>query len=346
MNRSLVTSINSSWAAIVPPEGGARDFTLAFLRELEKQLVNPLYVFDAKLEIENIAKEFTGFSEEKRWELFDQRLVCFVLETGAEILYTGGLAPVSAYSLRLLKRAGVFFVHHFCEDFRRATYYKQIVASYDLILTLQKEPLLKEIQNAGSTGFYLPNGAPELYFPTEVSRRGVSFVGIPTPWRIYCLEMLHREGVPLTLAGQGWSEVAGDLSAVVVDGNWVGAQRRQEIFSQSLVSLNLSVDEPGESDLYQQISPRLFEIPLCGAIPVSQNAPLLKELIPEVPQFESLNQLLELIRLLLHSPQSPALIQHLQNEIRSHHMLKHRVRLLLEKIDQMKFHFSTSDRSC
>jgi len=133
-----------------------------------------------------------------------------------------------------------------------------------------------------------------VYHPTSSGLKyEVTFVGQAYGERRRSVELLRRQGFDVRAWGPGWPQ------------GKVSQEEMVDIFSASRVNLNFSASSyvpPGQKRPSAQIKGRVFEVPACGGLLLTDSAPEIERYyVPdhEIVLFESSKDLAERVRYLL-----------------------------------------------
>jgi hypothetical protein len=204
------------------------------------------------------------------------------------------------FSLKILKRIGIVTFHWFFEDYRRASYWRDIISGYDYFAAIQHGPITDACVKMGTSYMFLPPAASWASL-SEIQRpktHDVGFVGIPTAYRVEVLEYLAQNGISLSIAGQGWEQYDGVLGDSITKRGWISPEETSKLLSSTKTGINLSVSAPFKEDAEAHVGPRAFEVIACGAELVTENVPLARETISGCSYrvFDSKEQALEKIK--------------------------------------------------
>ncbi len=163
----------------------------------------------------------------------------------------------------------------------------------DLNLTNAPESIIKYEVHGGLGMFWPEAGHPDIHKPVPVPfEYDVSFVGARYGWRPRLIEQLERLGVPVTCFGRGWP--MGPLPA----------DEMISIFSKSRINLGFSTI--GYSQKLMCLKGRDFEIPMAGALYLTQHNPeleLVYDIGKEILTYRSAEDCERQIRHYLNHPQ-------------------------------------------
>ncbi|MFH0921631.1 MAG: glycosyltransferase, partial [Fibrobacterota bacterium] len=245
-------------------------------------------------------------------DLFNQSLVVKALEEKADAVLVLALAPVTAFTVQILKNAGIKTLHYFCEDLRAEEHWRPIIGVYDFFFVIQKDPWLKELRGLNPNTFYCPNGAPleHMNDGTLPREHDTVFVGAPYQNRILFLEKLSAMGVDFRIWGWGWDQypLSAELKKKVVNGTrWLAFDEIVTLYSRARIVLNLHSTLTGaevetEGDF---VNPRLFTVPMCRALQITDRRKAVFDFFEEdkeVVCFSSLPELAKKIDYFLHNP--------------------------------------------
>jgi hypothetical protein len=265
------------------PEGAARQVSQHLARAFETVLGrNNLKIFDC-------LKYDTAFNTLLRQpdadmtvDLLNQQLVVQCLDFKADAIVVPALSPVTAFTLRLLQGQRIKTVHWFYEDFRRAGYWRDVVAHYDWFLAIQRGTIEQTCREAGTSFRYLPTASGLSISDlsagqAENPERDVAFVGIPTPYRISVLERLASKNISMTIGGLGWRAYRGPLQPFVNSGEWIEGEHSAALLRSAKIGLHLSAEEPGKDRNETHVSPRVFDVLGLGLVLLTEEAPLITE---------------------------------------------------------------------
>lgn len=317
--------MDQSWMVVASPHGAARDISLACYAALQ-QMGKRVVLFDSLKSSDQIKSQLLPQFHDHAYDWMDYQLISRVVENQVTHFFTGGLAPVGAFVLKNLAVLGVQRIHWFYEDYRLVQYYKELAPFYDCFACVQKGDLLYEVPKRGGKYYYLPNGGPSVAEKKEWDSRldTVAFVGVPSAYRIQILEALHQGGVSLQIAGEGWGNYQGCLKSSIVHPHWISREESFQVYQNAKVVLCLGQTPP---EMDQQVSPRIFEVLANGAWAISDQTPLQLEILPEVPQFQKVEELLKQVQYALAS--KPKDLSGLSEYVSSNHSIQARLEQLL-----------------
>jgi len=273
--------IQQRWFIVIPPSGAAREVILQALRAFNSIPFIETKQFDCL----HYLNAFTGLIKEPEHnlvtDLLNQSLVISCIDFDATHCLTGALSPVTAFSLKLLRKKGIKTIHWFYEDYLRALYWKNIISQYDYFCAIQNGPF-PDICSQNSTVYhFLPtaHGGSDFCIIDAERPYDVAFVGIPSAYRISVLEALYKKGFKLAVGGTGWNNYSGPLSGSIVQNTTINHDQFMKLLQKSKIGINLSIENP-ENRIDVHISPRVYDILAAGCILVSENVPLLFDFLP------------------------------------------------------------------
>jgi hypothetical protein len=276
-----VTARPSAWFIVVPPEGAARESGFETSRAFEDLLgKDSIRVFDCKKYLDFFQSQLKHPEETIVVDLLNHALAVQCMDFGAVNCLVCALGPVTLFTLNLLRAHGVITSHWFYEDFRRAQYWKYVLAGYDYFFAIQKGPLPEACRQAGCTYSFLPTAAGSPccapFVPAEPSdrRNDIVFIGVPSPYRIETLEYLAQQGFSLRIAGLGWDRYGGPLKDSIVNTIWTDGKMAGDLLTTSKIGLNLSVFSPDADRENTHISPRVFDVLASGCVLLTEDVPL------------------------------------------------------------------------
>jgi hypothetical protein len=272
------------WFLVLSPDGAARTVSMCCAKAFEERFGHDCKIFDSLTYRNAFTSIQKKVNHDLTADLLNQSLVVSCLDFGATHILVMALSPVTVFSLNILRKQGVKTIHWFFEDFRRAPYWKDVLAGYDHFCAIQKGPLPAACKTSGAEYHFLPTAVNHVPVntPSPATRPyDVGFVGIPSPYRIAVLERLAQNGLALAIGGSGWNSYRGILQKSIVKTTWMDEKDSFGLLAESKIGLNLSVDEPVERDLVH-ISPRVYDLIIAGCILVSENVPLLSESLSPV----------------------------------------------------------------
>jgi hypothetical protein len=271
------------WFLVIPPDGAARAVALACAASFSEQLPGNVVAFDTKRYGEAWSEQLRRPDANLVTDALNQSLAVQCLDSGAQYLCVFALAPVTLFTLNLLRRQGVTTVHWFFEDWRSSPYWKSVVEGYDLFLAVQRGKVEQTCREKEVRFALIPTAAsvpaPPSSRPNEKPRVDVAFVGIPSAYRIDMLDTLAASGHTLAIGGQGWSAYRGPLRPSVVSGDWVDATGCAAMLRSACVGLNLSADDPSSSRAETHLSPRVFDVLGQGTALLTEDVPLAQEIL-------------------------------------------------------------------
>ncbi len=332
----------SKWFVIIPPDGAARsvgeEVHRAFTRCIGGESVK---AFDCKTYLQAFSGMLKKNDETMVVDLLNHALIVQCLDFKATNLLVLALSPVTLFTLNLLRAQRVTTAHWFYEDFRRALYWKEVLAGYDYFFAIQKGPIEDECIRNGSRYLFLPTAAhPHAIFEqTGTGSRppggDVAFVGIPSPYRVRVLEALVSRGISVAVAGVGWNQYQGPLCGSIVKGDWIDAPAAAAIVSDGKIGLNLSVVDPEEDRRNTPISPRVFDILQSGRVLVTESVPLLPVVLPDFSYrtFANQEECCAVIEdVLSHQQRETACLEKNRDLVRTRHRYENRVVEIISRI--------------
>jgi hypothetical protein len=266
-------------------------------------------------------------------DLTGQALAVQALDFEASHVLVMALAPVTYFTVQLLKRRRMKILHWFLEDYRQARYWEKVLPAYTHWFAIQNGPMPSACASAGVRFGYLPTaaGAAPAQSLKEWSSRAYDlvFVGLPSPYRIRTLEALLGSGWSLAVAGLGWEGYSGPLQASVLQGGWVEGAAVRELLSNARVGLHIPYEEPlDRGDCH--VSPRVYEVLGAGCALACEDGPLLREAVQEFPVgfFSGAASCRNVIQDLLDKPLNPADQEALCSAVKARHGYRNRFEAL------------------
>jgi spore maturation protein CgeB len=268
------------WFLVLSPDGAARTVSNYCAKAFIERFGTNCTTFDSHTYRNAYSQLQKQPNDEMTVDLLNQSLVVSCLDFSATHLLVMALSPITLFTLNLLRKLGVKTMHWFFEDYRKATYWKDVLPGYDHFCAIQRGPLPDACKRSNSTYHFLPT-ATDLTNARPFDNRSfdVGFIGIPSRYRIAVLEFLLQKGLTIAIGGSGWSAYRGPLQKSILSSLWVTEDESYKIMGRSKIGINLSVDEPIDREIVH-ISPRVYDILAAGCVLVSENAPLLFESIP------------------------------------------------------------------
>lgn len=275
---------NKRWMFVLPPYGAARLVAIktadAFLEKVGPQV---FWTFDTLNYLQSFSKLLTTYDENLVTDLTNQSLIVSCFDFEITHLITTALCPVTLFTLGLLRKHNISTIHWFYEDYRRALYWKDVISGYDHFCSIQKSDF-QTICQTYKTKYHFLSTASSFQKTDSLQNQKIkydlAFIGIPSTYRICFLEKLLSEGFRIIIAGSGWQSYSGPLENSILYKQWTNDTQMKEIFLQSRIGLNLSVEDPtGRADVH--ISPRVYDIVACGNILLTEDVPLIYDSLPE-----------------------------------------------------------------
>jgi hypothetical protein len=273
---------SQKWMLVLPPEGAARQVGEKAWESLCSSLpVESRKLFDTKQYLDGFDGLLKQPTDDMVVDLVNQALVVQCLDFAATHLLVLALAPVTRFTVTLLRRQNIVTLHWFYEDFRQAKYWKDVLPAYQHFLAIQKGPIPAECQAAGSQFHYLPTAfllpTRSQVRPRSERKEGIAFIGFPSTYRVEVLEALVKAGLPVIIAGAGWEKYRGPLEAYLTGNGWFGPEQASTLLEDATIGLHLPSEDPGVDRDNCHISPRVFDILAAGCLLLSEDAPLIRE---------------------------------------------------------------------
>jgi hypothetical protein len=323
------------WIIVVPPEGAARttglEIASTFIRICKKDTVK---IFDCLSYTKFFSEKLKENSQELICDIINQSLIVQCLDFSASHVLVLALSPVTLFALNTLKKQHILTLHWFYEDFRKAIYWKDVVSGYDYFFAIQKGIIADKCMENGIKFKFLQTAAG-LGLNTihkEISKFDVAFIGIPSVYRISVLEYLYSKGIRIAIAGFGWDRYSGIMTPCIINKGWTSQDETMSILSDSRIGINISVTTPETDRENTHISPRVFDIMKAGCQLVTEEAPLIHEVLPDCVFHTFMNETeaYEKIKKIVDSPDAGFEIINKNIEIVEHrHTYEQRIKELI-----------------
>ena len=272
------------WMLLLSLEGGARQVSVSIAASFNSKLPpGTFHIFDCQKYLSTFLMLLKKRDETIAVDLLNQSLVVQCLQYSITHLFVPALCPITLFTLNLLKNLNITRIHWFFEDYKRANYWKDIIPGYSWFFAIQNDPIQHLCEINRCQFKYLPTATSDTVLSFSLQNNiykkhtDVSFIGIPSEYRISFLEFLVQNGISLSIAGKGWDKYSGLLSKCIVENSWVDSIKMMEIVNYSRIALNLSVKHPNEEISSAQLSPRIFDILTSNTILLTEDVPLLYE---------------------------------------------------------------------
>jgi spore maturation protein CgeB len=330
------------WLIAVPPEGAARTVGLEVASAFSAAVSGDnCKIFDSKTYFLAYGSMLKSPDETMVVDLLNQTLVVQCLEFHATNVLVLALSPITLFTLNLLKSNHIQTIHWFYEDFRRASYWKDVIAGYCRFYAIQKGPIADECSRLGVQFTFLPTAASQAYgadfLKNGLAEKDVAFIGLPSSYRVRILEHLDSKGISLSIAGQGWDRYRGSLSPYIVRNSWTDARESAAILGNARIGLNLSLHDPQKDRPNTHISPRVFDVMRMGRILVTENVPLVREVLSDCAYycFSDEFEAERIIKEILFYPEKELEnIEKNRKAVEAGHLYEHRVKKILEIMEK------------
>ena len=318
------------WVLAIPPEGAARSVALhtanAFLQHLPADAFKTI---DAVPYLNGFRQLLKKPDDTMTVDLFNQAFAVACLDFQPTHCLVAALAPVTLFTLQLLRKHGIRSAHWFFEDYRRTPYWKSVLEGYDYLFAIQRGQVEPACKTTGVAYHYLSTACAcaDLQYNVTARQFDVVFIGIPSSYRVSVLEGLAQAGLRLAVAGSGWNNYHGLLEPVITSASWINDEQAFALMQQAKTGINLSFDNPsGRDDVH--ISPRLYDLCAAGCLPVTENVPLLYDAAPgvEISTFSTTEEAVNVVTGLVkaYSPDDQRIAGN-REIILNHHRYTHRV---------------------
>jgi spore maturation protein CgeB len=331
--------IKQRWFIALSPDGAARLVGNGIAKAFERQCGERCKTFDTFAYRQAFTRMLSQRDDDIIADLINQSLMVSCLDFQATHLLVTALAPVTLFSLNLLRKYRVVTVHWFFEDFRRAPYWTEVARGYDHFCAIQREPIEPFCATQGIRYHFLPTACTATTATGDGAAGNracdIAFVGIPSAYRISALERLAANGFSLAIAGSGWKSYHGALDPYIVRREWTDGAEASRLLARAKIGINLSVDEPKEP-AFTHISPRVYDILLAGCLLLSEEAPLLAESLPDCARhtFASIDQAVSLGRRLIDDyPAHTASIEKNRAMVLAEHSYERRAQQLMSMVE-------------
>lgn len=325
------------WILALPPEGAARSVALQTANAFSSLFdQNHFKTFDAATYLQGYRKLLRSPDDTMVIDLFNQSFAVSCFDVQPTHCLVMALAPVTLFTLQLLRKHGITTVHWFIEDYLRATYWESVLDGYDHFFAVQHGRVEKRCEHTSATYHFLPTASSAAeHTPAFDGERTIDavFIGIPSPYRITVLEALYRAGCRLAIAGSGWEQYRGVLQSAITTAAWVNEEQSFALMERAKTGINLSFEAPGGRENIQ-ISPRAFDLMAAGCIPVCEDVPLLDETIPDarITRFSTIEEAVSRVQEILgnYSPDDTRIARN-RDLVSQHHRYIHRVERIIRE---------------
>lgn len=326
------------WFIVFSPEGAARstgeEIIKAFSRSVTPDCIK---TFDCAVYLHAFKNMLKAPDETMVVDLLNHALIVQCLEFHATHILVLALSPVTLFTLNLLRDQKITTAHWFYEDFRRAAYWKDVLAGYQYFFAIQKGPIIDECQRRNVRYVFLPTAASELPrdkpFTQREIKKDAAFIGIPSAYRTRVLEFLATHGIRLAIAGQGWDRYQGPLMPCIINGGWVDGKQSAAILQSAAIGINLSLNDPQRDRSNTHISPRVFDVLMSGGVLVTEEVPLIHEVLPDCSYhcFANEAEALSIIQAVCaHPEKEQENIEKNRQAIKTGHLYVNRVQRIVE----------------
>ncbi len=253
-------------------------------------------------------------------------------------LYLAQAPVLSANDLAPLRDRGAPAVFWFVEDFRVFTYWKRAAPRFDHVWTIQREPFLQLLGQAGvASTQYVPLACEPLKrrLPVTPDADALTFVGTGYPNRV---ELLAHLAVPgLKVHGPLFSRDP-RLAAHVAHDGVLPHNALAGVFARGGINLNLSstIDPTKFHERKDFVNPRTFEICGAGGFQLAEALVPLEEFFEpqvEVATFQSVEEARDKIAFYRnHHTQKQAMQAKGRARAWAHHSYEARLQAALESL--------------
>ncbi|MBN1760727.1 MAG: glycosyltransferase family 1 protein [Chitinispirillaceae bacterium] len=324
------------WILVIPPEGAARNVAHhtanAFLKLLGQDTFK---VVDSASYLHAFTQLLRTPDDSMTVDLFNQSLTVTTFNFQPTHLLVTALAPVTLFTLNLMRKYGIRTIHWFFEDYRKATYWESVIEGYDHFFAVQRGNLQERCAGTDTAYCFLPTACACADIPYTNGKRpyDLVFIGLASSYRASVLETLARGNLRIAIAGSGWNQYHGPLEPMIVTSSWVNDEQAFSLMQQSKTGINLSFDNPsGREDV--QISPRLYDLMAAGCLPVSEDVPLLEMAAPgaQVSRFSTADEAVVVVKKLLegYSPQDHRIVEN-RALVLNRHRYVHRIEEIIRE---------------
>ena len=277
-------------------------------------------------------------------EVLGAGVVAAVEASEPDVVLAMAQAPLDAAALARIGAAGAIRALWFVEDFRLFTYWRDVAAHYDYVLTIQTDECHQALATVTDARLaYLPAGFdPEMHRPLALAAderaayaSDVAFVG--AGYRNRRLAFRSFLDMDFRIWGSDW-EGAGDLAKVIQRGGArIGTEETVRIFNAARVHLNLhsSTYHDGVDPRGDFVNPRTFELAGSGAFQITDARALLPPLFAddEIVTATSVAAMRELTRhYLAHDAEREAMAARARRRARAEHTYDRRMEALVATI--------------
>jgi hypothetical protein len=218
------------------------------------------------------------------------------------------LTPSTIASIRSRARRLVHFTPDTAFHANRSRHFENSIAQFDLLVTTKSFEVDEYARRVPQERVLLTTQGYDsrVHLPGNVEferrRREAVFVGLAEPDREKCIDVLLEAGVPVRLAGHGWSRLVRRWRkhpGLVFEGSGVFGKAYAEMLASSCVGLGLL------SKRFPELhTTRTFEIPACGSALATERTGDTTRFFSESEAlfFTDYVQLAEQLSLLLQAP--------------------------------------------
>ncbi len=331
-----MNNASQKWILVLPPEGAARQVgekaweTLCALLPTERRKL-----FDTKSYLDGFDGLLKQPTDDMVVDLANQALIVQSLDFAATHILVMALAPITRFTVNLLRRQNMITLHWFFEDFRQAKYWKDVLPAYHHFLAIQKGPVQEACLASGTQYHYLPTAfllpTRSQIRPTGERKNTIAFIGFPSAYRVLVLETMVNAGIPVAIAGAGWEKYRGPLTTCLIGTGWFGPEQASALLEDATIGLHLPSEEPGLDRENCHVSPRIFDILAAGCLLLSEEAPLIRETLQgcEYRTFASVEEAVHSARSALAEKIAPELLAKNRLLVLAKHTFSNRLAYIL-----------------
>lgn len=225
-----------------------------------------------------------------------------ITENPVDVLICLAQAPLTPDALTEIRKRGIITALWFVEDCSRFASWQVLAKHFDYVFTIQKEPWLSAVEQAGAgKAVYMPSACdPTVHRPITLSEEDkqrfgseISFVGAGYNNRQHVFAQFSH--MDFKIWGTEWPGAVPFPRLVQEGARRMSVEEYVKVFNASKINLNLhsSTERDGVDPKGDFINPRTFELAACGAFQLVDRRSLLPELFTEeeIPQFSTVEEL-------------------------------------------------------
>ncbi|MCG8529324.1 MAG: glycosyltransferase [Desulfovibrionales bacterium] len=275
--------------------------------------------------------------QEQAAAFVDTAVIAAAEHMRADVVVTFPHSALSAHTLSELHVAGIATVCWMTEDFAAFPYWRAAVSGYDIVATIQHEPLISELGVLGHEAVYLPFAANDSCCTPVCTQTAVEGMIVVLGDASEELAEALRPYIPrgIVIWGKGWEYYPDFASSYQGTQESLTRSQRKALYRDAAIVVNLHSATFDRGDF---VNLETFAIAACGGFQLVDKRTLMEGMFgyDALVQFETAEELADLLAEFINDAASRrAYAQRGQQHVLANHTYAVRMATLMDAVERV-----------